>query len=122
MTIKITRKTGYMGGAAPVKLIVNAGESISLGNGESHTITADKVKVKAAQFGFQSQERNIEDSGEFFIKINSNMLVLFFIMIFCICIGSALNIFMISIVGLIAAIVGLFLGRNHWFKIVKADE
>ncbi|MBC1588145.1 hypothetical protein [Listeria welshimeri] len=122
MTIKITRKTGLMGATVPVKLIVDGEESINLGSGKSHTFTADKMEVKAAQFGFQSQKEKIEESGEFFIKINANMMILFIIMIICVCIGAILNIYILSIIGFIGGIGALIYGRNNWFQIVKSDE
>ncbi|MBF2531779.1 hypothetical protein IA930_11725 [Listeria welshimeri] len=122
MTIKITRKTGLMGATVPVKLIVDGEESINLGSGKSHTFTADKMEVKAAQFGFQSQKEKIEESGEFFIKINANMMILFIIMIICVCIGAILNIYILSIIGFIVGISALIYGRNNWFQIVKSDE
>ncbi|MBC1674975.1 hypothetical protein HB956_07635 [Listeria welshimeri] len=122
MTIKITRKTGLMGATVPVKLIVDGEESINLGSGKSHTFTADKMEVKAAQFGFQSQEEKIEESGEFFIKINANMMILFIIMIICVCIGAILNVYILSIIGFIGGIGALIYGRNNWFQIVKSDE
>lgn len=122
MTIKITRKTGLMGATVPVKLIVDGEESINLGNGKSHTFTADKMEVKAAQFGFQSQKEKIEESGEFFIKINANMMILFIIMIICVCIGAILNVYILSIIGFIGGIGALIYGRNNWFQIVKSDE
>ncbi|MBC1622630.1 hypothetical protein HB951_13115 [Listeria welshimeri] len=122
MTIKITRKTGLMGAAVPVKLIVDGEESINLGSGKSHTFTADKMEVKAAQFGFQSQKEKIEESGEFFIKINANMMILFIIMIICVCIGAILNVYILSIIGFIGGIGALIYGRNNWFQIVKSDE
>ncbi|MBC1461826.1 hypothetical protein HB792_12555 [Listeria welshimeri] len=122
MTIKITRKTGLMGATVPVKLIVDGEESINLGSGKSHTFTADKMEVKAAQFGFQSQREKIEESGEFFIKINANMMILFIIMIICVCIGAILNVYILSIIGFIGGIGALIYGRNNWFQIVKSDE
>lgn len=122
MTIKITRKTGLMGATVPVKLIVDGEESINLGSGKSHTFKADKMEVKAAQFGFQSQKEKIEESGEFFIKINANMMILFIIMIICVCIGAILNIYILSIIGFIGGIGALIYGRNNWFQIVKSDE
>ncbi|MBF2465367.1 hypothetical protein IA824_09770 [Listeria welshimeri] len=122
MTIKITRKTGLMGATIPVKLIVDGEESINLGSGKSHTFTADKMEVKAAQFGFQSQKEKIEESGEFFIKINANMMILFIIMIICVCIGAILNVYILSIIGFIGGIGALIYGRNNWFQIVKSDE
>ncbi|MBC2378712.1 hypothetical protein HBP49_10945 [Listeria welshimeri] len=122
MTIKITRKTGLMGATVPVKLIVDGEESINLGSGKSHTFTADKLEVKAAQFGFQSQKEKIEESGEFFIKINANMMILFIIMIICVCIGAILNVYILSIIGFIGGIGALIYGRNNWFQIVKSDE
>ncbi|MBC1244717.1 hypothetical protein HBP72_02705 [Listeria welshimeri] len=122
MTIKITRKTGLMGATVPVKLIVDGEESINLGSGKSHTFTADKMEVKAAQFGFQSQKEKIEESGEFFIKINANMMILFIIMIICVCIGAILNVYILSIIGFIGGIGALIYGRNNWFQIVKSDE
>ncbi|MBC2083402.1 hypothetical protein HCA65_12580 [Listeria welshimeri] len=122
MTIKITRKTGLMGATVPVKLIVDGEESINLGSGKSHTFTADKMEVKAIQFGFQSQKEKIEESGEFFIKINANMMILFIIMIICVCIGAILNVYILSIIGFIGGIGALIYGRNNWFQIVKSDE
>ncbi|MBC1608136.1 hypothetical protein HCJ12_10195 [Listeria welshimeri] len=122
MTIKITRKTGLMGATVPVKLIVDGEESINLGSGKSHNFTADKMEVKAAQFGFQSQKEKIEESGEFFIKINANMMILFIIMIICVCIGAILNVYILSIIGFIGGIGALIYGRNNWFQIVKSDE
>ncbi|MBC1678405.1 hypothetical protein HB938_11305 [Listeria welshimeri] len=122
MTIKITRKTGLMGATVPVKLIVDGEESINLGSGKSHTFTADKMEVKATQFGFQSQKEKIEESGEFFIKINANMMILFIIMIICVCIGAILNVYILSIIGFIGGISALIYGRNNWFQIVKSDE
>ncbi|MBC1413393.1 hypothetical protein HB952_12305 [Listeria welshimeri] len=122
MTIKITRKTGLMGATVPVKLIVDGEESINLGSGKSHTFTADKMEVKAAQFGFQSQKEKIEESGEFFIKINANMMILFIIMIICVCIGAILNVYILSIIGFVGGIGALIYGRNNWFQIVKSDE
>ncbi|MBF2457798.1 hypothetical protein [Listeria welshimeri] len=122
MTIKITRKTGLMGATVPVKLIVDGEESINLGSGKSHTFTADKMEVKAAQFGFQSQKEKIEESGEFFIKINANMMILFIIMIICVCIGAILNVYILSLIGFIGGIGALIYGRNNWFQIVKSDE
>ncbi|MBC1432399.1 hypothetical protein HB794_06925 [Listeria welshimeri] len=122
MTIKITRKTGLMGATVPVKLIVDGEESINLGSGKSHTFTADKMEVKAAQFGSQSQKEKIEESGEFFIKINANMMILFIIMIICVCIGAILNVYILSIIGFIGGIGALIYGRNNWFQIVKSDE
>ncbi|CAK19510.1 hypothetical protein [Listeria welshimeri] len=122
MTIKITRKTGLMGATVPVKLIVDGEESINLGSGKSHTFKADKMEVKATQFGFQSQKEKIEESGEFFIKINANMMILFIIMIICVCIGAILNVYILSIIGFIGGIGALIYGRNNWFQIVKSDE
>lgn len=122
MTIKITRKTGLMGATVPVKLIVDGEESINLGSGKSHTFKADKMEVKAAQFGFQSQKEKIEESGEFFIKINANMMILFIIMIICVCIGAILNVYILSIIGFVGGIGALIYGRNNWFQIVKSDE
>ncbi|MHC5377678.1 hypothetical protein ACYRFF_10525 [Listeria welshimeri] len=122
MTIKITRKTGLMGATVPVKLIVDGEESINLGSGKSHTFKADKMEVKATQFGFQSQKEKIEESGEFFIKINANIMILFIIMIICVCIGAILNVYILSIIGFIGGIGALIYGRNNWFQIVKSDE
>lgn len=119
MSIKIKRDTGVMGGATPVALKVNSQLVKKLKNNEEYSISSDegKVKVKANQWFFGSEEKQIESGSRVNIKINNTALLLYVISLIIVFAGGFTSIIPLSLIGLIGIVITVIYSTKRWFKL-----
>lgn len=119
MSIKVKRNTGMMGGASPVSLKVNSQVVKKLKNNEEYTISLDseKTNIKANQWFFGSEEKQVEKGSTVNIKINSQALMLYLVSLIVVILGGFSNIILLSLIGLIGMIITIIYSTKHWFKL-----
>lgn len=108
-----------MGGASPVSLKVNNQVVKKLKNNEEYTISLDseKTNIKANQWFFGSEEKQVEKGSTVNIKINSQALMLYLISLIVVIFGGFSNIILLSLIGLIGIIITIIYSIKHWFKL-----
>lgn len=119
LTIKFKRDTGVMGGATPVSLKVNSKVVKKLKNNEEFSLSSDagKVKVKANQWFFGSEEKQIESGSRVNIKINNTALLLYVISLIIVFAGGFTSIIPLSLIGLIGIGITVIYSTKRWFKL-----
>jgi len=119
LSIKVKRNTGMMGEASPVSLQVNSQVVKKLKNNEEYTISSDseKVNVKANQWFFGSEEKQVEKGSTVDIKVNSKAIMLYLISLIVVFLGGFSNVILLSLIGLIGIIITIIYSTKHWFKL-----
>lgn len=119
LTIKVKRNTGMMGVASPVSLKVNSQVVKKLKHNEEYTISLDseKTNIKANQWFFGSEEKQVEKGSTVNIKINSQALMLYLVSLIVVILGGFSNIILLSLIGLIGMIITIMYSTKHWFKL-----
>lgn len=108
-----------MGGATPVSLKVNSQVVKKLKNNEEYSISSDagKVKVKANQWFFGSEEKQIESGSRVNIKINNTALLLYVISLIIVFAGGFTSLIALSFIGLIGIVITVIYSTKRWFKL-----
>src|SRR5690625_2582905 len=80
MEVKITRKTGFMGGTTSVSLFVDKQEEVKLHNNQEYIIEAakDHVTVRVKQFFVGSKELSVNKNEEYNNKVDHIGLLLLY--------------------------------------------
>ncbi len=119
LNIKIKRDTGIMGGATPVSLKVNSQVVKKLKNNEEYSISSaeGKVKVKANQWFFGSEEKQVESGNRVNIKINNTALLLYVISLIIVFAGGFTSIIAFTFIGLIGIVITVIFSTKRWFKL-----
>ena len=81
MKVKVKRKTGFMGAALKISLLVDGELAKKLENSEEHLIQTDKnsIKLRAKQGVSGSQEFEVNQNARIEIKTNPILLWLWFV-------------------------------------------
>jgi hypothetical protein len=118
MSIRVKRATGMMGGTTKVALEVDNQLVKKLKNNEEYTITSDaeQVTMKAKQLIFGSEERQVERGSTVNIKINNNAVLLYIVSLLAMLFGTMITP-VITIIGLIGAVVTVIYSTRKWFKL-----
>ena len=116
MSIRVKRATGMMGGTAKVALEVDNHLVKNLKNNEEYTITSDaeQVTMKAKQWFFGSEERQVERGNTVKIKINNNAMLLYIVSLLALLFGTMITP-IITLIGLIGAVVTVIYSTRRWF-------
>lgn len=124
MSIKVKRATGIIGAATKIALEVDHQVVTTLKNNEEYTIPCEgkKVTVKAKQWFFGSEEKQVERGDMVEIKINNNILLLYVLSVMAMLFGDRISL-IVTLIGLIGAIVTIVSSTKKWFKLeVKSKE
>lgn len=125
MEVKITRKTGFMGGTTSVSLLVDKQEEVKLHNNQEYIIESakDHVTVRVKQWFFGSKELSVNKNEQYDIKVNPICLLLLYAgLIFVLSAGFMnqpdLKVILAGI-GLGSLFATAFMSLKSWFILQK---
>lgn len=125
MGIKVKRRTGFMGAASRITLVVDGVAEKKMRNNEEVKIDSDKdkVKLKVRQMYFGSNELTAQENDRIEIKTNTTCLLLFVVSMILIMTSMFLEYIPIktifSLIGLVGMLVTIILSIKSWFVLSK---
>lgn len=116
--MKITRKTGFAGTLAKVKVKIDD-QVIAIHNNETQHFEAQNkiVTVKASQAYFGSSKIQVDATKEIEIKSNPIATNLLIISIFPLCISLLTNSLIFSLISFFLMVFIIIYSTKNWFKL-----
>ncbi|MBO1001728.1 hypothetical protein [Pseudogracilibacillus auburnensis] len=121
MEVKVKRRTGFMGAASKVVLLVDEKEETKLKNNEEYNVTSNKnsITLKAKQMFFGSNALEAKNGDNVELKINPICLLLYvvsFVLLFIAVFNDGREIKLLFSAGaLILLIITSIFSVKSWF-------